>query len=273
MLSDHASSADRGFTLIEVLIGMVLSAIVLTIIGAALVSAFGSSERSALKSKAQRATSKASEQLTSDLRAARAPQREPRYVGSPDNLRAVLLETKNPDGWLVEDIVHADSTSVIFYAELFNGQDGAECVTWQMTPQRALLRTVRAHSSDCVGAPGTTLQATEVMPPSERRIASEAAQVNDPFAYDMLVQASPLDPELDARNCSLQESQPAAGVDKPGTPVDEAAQSRNQIVGIRLDLRSFVHARGARGDQQLVSHVSLPARQSLEYRYAIGCVA
>lgn len=251
---------EDGFTLVELIVGMVLGMIVLTMIIAFVIKSMGAGDRSGLRVTALRASMQASGQLTSDLRALRAPERQPKFIGNPDSARSLLLRGENPGGIIVEDIVEATSTRLVFYAELMNSSASTECVTWQVMPDGALHRTVRGFTRDCTG--GAVLQDREVMPRPERARASDAAAVPDPFAYLMFVQPQPNDPNIDPSKCTNERRFAAT-----------TALQRNQIQGVALDLRSFVANGSGHGDSRLIHAVSLSSRQGIDYRYAIGCAA
>lgn len=264
------TSGEDGFTLIELVVAMVLAGLVMALLVGAIIDMFGSSERSAMDNKAQRAASLAADTLTSDLRAMRAPQREPRFTGSPDSLRSMLLDGDNPNGYEIHDLLIASPTQVMFYAELINtpGNTTAECVTWFVRPaDLALIREVHAGTRNCAGATptrgggGAVLQQQEIMPAPERARASAAAKVPQPFRYRMQRVANPADP--DPSTCTT----PAP------TPGPLGTLQRDQVTNVLMDLRSFVAGRVASGDQQLQSSATVTARQSMEYRYAIGCVS
>lgn len=265
------TARERGFTLIELIVGMVLAAIVLALVVGAIIDMFGSSERSAMDNKAQKAAALAADTLTSDLRAMRAPQREPRYTGSPDSLRSMLLDGANPNGYEIHDLLVARSTQVMFYAELVNtaGNTTVECVTWFVRPaDRALIREVRSGSPSCGGISptrgggGAVLQQQEIMPAPEQARASAAAQVPQPFRYRLQQVRNPANP--DPSTCTTPTPTPG--------PLNAPLQ-RAQVTNVLMDLRSFVAGRVASGDQQLQSSATITARQSMEYRYAIGCAA
>ncbi|MCW2927776.1 MAG: hypothetical protein JWM86_1744 [Thermoleophilia bacterium] len=250
--------SESAFTLIELLVAMVIGAIVLAMTIGIMVSVFGSSSRVGAKAKSQRSAVAAVELLTSDLRAARAPERAPRNVGSPDGLRDVLLNDAIP-GLLAHDVLRASPTEVVFYAELFAASPREECVRWRTEASGALTRTVSAFTPRCA-APGAVLQTSDVMP--ARSAGAAASTVVRPFRYQLLVQPRPRDPNLDVSACRN-----VTNVTSPtGLQLD-------QIMSVSMDLRSFVAYRGGRGDQELNSTVSISSRQSTEYKYGIGCVA
>jgi prepilin-type N-terminal cleavage/methylation domain-containing protein len=253
------TSAEDGFTLVELLVAMVLGAIVLALIVGAIIDMFGSSERSAMKSKAERSAVAAVEMLTSDLRAARAPEREPFYTGSADNLRNLILFQRD-QGLLVHDIAVATPTRLAFYAELDNTSPRAECVVWAVQPNGSLRRTVYPFTSNCAGASGAARQDSEVMPPAAKN-ASALAKPPQPFTYRLL-----------AHPANVATVRPNACT-TPTRTTAASALERDQITSVELDLRSFVAGKVGRGDQELITAVSISSRQAQEYRYAIGCVA
>lgn len=256
-----SSSGESGFTLIELVVGMVLSLIVLGMLFAAVLDLFGSSERTGQRAKAQKAAVKASDTLTNDLRAARAPDRTPRKFGSPDNLRRYIQQQTAGTGMDLHDIVEADSMWLRFYADVDADYPGSECVTWMMDAvDRSIDRHVarlpcgtRANSPST----GAEISATEVIPPTAKNAAA-AAKPGAPFRYRVLV---PTATRYVCTTVSLPQSATLNGL------------RRDQVVAVDLDLRSFVSRAGARGDQRLVTSVSVASRQALEYRYALGCAA
>lgn len=247
---------------------MVLGAIVLAMIFGVVIDMFGSSERSAMDNKAQKSATLAAEMLTSDLRAMRAPHREPRWTGSPDNLRSMLLDGANPTNLQVHDLLVAAPSRVMFYVELIPNTpiNTTECVTWFVRADGSMQREVRAYAPGCGsgtatrGGGGDLLQGSQVMPAPERARATAAAAIPNPFRYRMLRVANPANP--DPASCTTQVQ---AG------PLD--VLRRDQVMNVEMDLRSFVAGRVARGDQQLQTSVTISSRQGMEYRYGIGCVA
>lgn len=259
---------EAGFTLIELLVAMVLSAIVLALIITSMVHIFGSSDRSTSRMKAQRAAGAAADMMTSDVRAMHAPQRDPKFTGSPDGLRALLLDGDNPSAYLVHDIVQATPTRLTFYAESVATSPREECVTWFVRADGGLQRDVFAFNSGCTGgtaargggAGAAPLQTALVMPAPERARASAAAAVGAPFSYQLLAQPTPADPD------------PAACT-RPVRANLTTLLQLDQVVGINLDLRSFIAGYSGHGDQTLNTSVAVSGRQSYEYRYGLGCVA
>jgi prepilin-type N-terminal cleavage/methylation domain-containing protein len=261
MLVTTPDTRERGFTLIEMIVALVLCGIVLALMIGAVIGVFGSSNKSSANAKSQKATVAAVEQLTTDLRSARAPERSPRYVGSPDGLRDVLLRGAGP-ALHSQDLLDARAGRLLMYAEAIASSPREECILWEVRSDGALQRTVYPFSPGCTAVTGPGLQQREVMPAPPAG-ASAAAAAPAPFSYRMLVQPDPLNPDLDPSDCTT-----------PAPRANLASRlERNQVVGVDLNLRSFVIQRDGRGDQELLSSVSMSARQGMDYRYGIGCVA
>ena len=248
---------EHAFTLIELIVAMILGLIVMALVIGVVMNMFSAGERASLDNKAQKAASLAADMLTSDVRSMRAPQREPRYTGSPDNLRAMFLDPKgNPNNYEIHDITFASPQQVTFLAEVDNTKAGVECVTWQVQPDRALHRIVRLHTANCGGGGGGVVATQVIMPAPETAKASAAAAIPNPFSYRLLaVTKPPVCKETNVTSGTLSTLQ------------------RDQVSNVMLDLRSFVAGRTATGDQQLQSSVTISSRQGMEYRYGIGCVA
>lgn len=263
---------QHGFTLVELVVAMVLGMLVLALIVGVVIDLFGSSERSAARSKAQRSSVAAAELLLSDLRAARAPHREPKFTGSSDNLRNLLLRgaTPAPSSLLVHDLVDARSNTLRFYAELIQSPTNttAECVSWEVVTSGALRRTVRPMSATCTT--GAVLQQSEVMPAPRTVGTTTAGAIPKPFSYRLLVQPAPLAAAPNPDLCTTPRVTDATAAALPGAT---NALRRDQVMGVELDLRSFITTKVGRGDQELITSASIVSRQSQEYRYAIGCVA
>lgn len=255
---------DDGFTMIEMVVGMVLAGITLVLVVGVVMGAFDAGERSGVRTKAQRAAVLASEQLNADLRAMRAPQRDAYYTGSPDRLRAILLGGSNPGVLQVHDLLEATPTRVRFFAEIVNQPppNTVECVTWEVTPSGALHRTVRAYSPSCAGT-GAALQQREVMPaaPTSGTVVA-AAKAPDPFRYTLLQQPQPNAASPNPAACTT-----------PTLATLPTVLGRDQVTSISMDLRAFVVRAGSHGDQQLRTTASIASRQNIEYRYALGCAA
>ena len=254
---------DAGFTMVELLVGLVLATIVMALLFGVVLDMFGASERSAMDGKAQRSATHAADMLTADLRAMRAPQREPRYTGSPDNLRSMLLRGINPNGYEVHDLLVARPDQVTFYAELVNtaGNSTVECVSWFVRPDGGLQRDVRRYAAGCPGGGGAVIQSELIMPPPERARATAAATVPNPFSFKLLRVANTNDPD------------PSTCTTPPPAPGPLTGVQLDQVTNVDMDLRSFVAGRMASGDQHLQSSVTITSRQGMEYRYAIGCAS
>ncbi|MCW2923066.1 MAG: hypothetical protein JWM98_470 [Thermoleophilia bacterium] len=252
--------AESGFTLIELLVAMVLGLLVLGLIVGAMVNFFSSSERSGARAKAQRSTVAAAELITSDVRSMHAPDHEPRATGSPDSFRDLLMRGRNPLGLRIHDITVATPTRFAFYAEQVNTSPGPECIQWLVAATGALQREVRAGTGACPG--GALLATTEVMPAPATAGVAAATAAPSPFTYELLAQPTPAAALINPDACTT------SVIPSPASDLQ-----RDQVIGVRLSLKSFVVNRTARGDQHLLTSAAVSGRQSQEYHYALGCVA
>ncbi len=132
------TNRESAFTLIEMLIAMVLVSGLLVIASTLLVRSFGESGRSQQERKAMQSVRDTTAKFGNDLRVARAPDRNPAYVGNGNELGSALLadqelQLKLPGGTTqtldVRDVVEATSRSFAFRADV-NPAAGVECVRY-----------------------------------------------------------------------------------------------------------------------------------------------
>lgn len=280
--AQHASERrERGFTLIEVIVACILLAIVVILLFSVLIDAFRDGERARQRSKAQRNVTLSSEKLDSDLRAMRAPARNPKDVGGLEMMReSFTLTDQNKE---IHDIVLAEPDRLIFYAELDSvGEAGTvldmECVEWFVTPvpDQALHRRVYPYSPNCQGAVAKTGAKLdeEVVPKPDAKYASDK-DFDTVFSYYVT------EPGATPNTCTERkvEEVPALGAaslptnPEPGQVVlpGLGPQLLDRIIAVEMDLRSFVSLKDARGESHFTQKVSIASRQQFEFRYAIGC--
>lgn len=261
----RTTPGEAAFTMIEVIVSLILTTVLLIMLFSAVFDTFHGSERTAQRQKAERAAFLATEMLTDDLRAARAPDRDPKSYGTVDALRGMILQGEPSPGFgvaQIHDITIATPTTLAFYADRSPNSPGPECVTWYVEPStKALIRAVDPGLPIGCGVGVGSISKQQVMVAPELKRATAKSKVPDPFSYRLQVQPNPIDPDpnlcVDGRVLS-----PLPGP-VPG--------NRDQIVGVVLELRSFVANRNAHGDQDFRTEVSIPSRQGLDYRYALGC--
>lgn len=149
---------EGAFTIIEMVIAMVLVAGLLIIVSTVLVRTFGESGRATQQRKAMQSVRNTMSQFGNDLRVARSPDRDPRYVGNGNDLGGALLSGRPlevtmpgapaPTVLDVRDVIEATSTSFAFRAEVKPNVPGAECVRYAVAgPGMPLTRTVQSYSS------------------------------------------------------------------------------------------------------------------------------
>lgn len=253
--------------MIEVIIALVLTTVLLVLIFSSVFDLFHSSERTSQRQKAERAAYLAVEMLTDDLRAARAPGRDPKHYGTVDALRGMLLQGEASPGFgttQIHDITVATPTVLSFYADRSENLPGAECVTWYVDPEtRALIRAVDPGLPVGCALGVGSISKQIIMPAPEIERATERAKIPNPFTYRVQIQPNPIMPNPDA----CVDGRIAAPLPGP------APGNMDQVVAVVLDIRSFVANRNAHGDQDFRTEVSIPGRQGLDYRYALGCAA
>ncbi len=148
---------ERAFTMIEMVIAMVLIAGLLVVVSTVLVRTFGESGRATQQRKAMQNVRNTMSQFGNDLRVARAPDRDPRYVGNGNDLGGALLSNKSlevtmpgaaaPTVLDVRDVIEATSTSFAFRAEV-HPTPGTECIRYAVTgPGMPLTRTVQSFNT------------------------------------------------------------------------------------------------------------------------------
>jgi prepilin-type N-terminal cleavage/methylation domain-containing protein len=146
---------EAGFTLIEMLIAMILLASLLVVVSMVLMKTFGESGRAQQQRKAAQDMRTTMSQFGNDLRVARSPDRDPRFVGNGNDLGGALLADQPLKVQLpgqptalqldVRDIVEATSTSFMFRADAIVG-GAVECVRYAVDPStRSLTRTVHNY--------------------------------------------------------------------------------------------------------------------------------
>jgi prepilin-type N-terminal cleavage/methylation domain-containing protein len=269
-----ASHSDaRGFTLVELIVAMVLLAIALTMVTRGLLDGFSSTSDAITEREAQHMVDKATQQLTQDLRSARANDRNVNDIRQPYLLtRAIMLGTAIYSGDCppsatcklldVADVKAATSTTFEFMADVDTSSVGAECVTYTIPPSGAtfwMRRAVTAYSSAtrtcaAAGASGAYLIRPQKVPTS--------AVGHPVFSYQLVCNRS-------AAGCSL------AGGPKC-TPTTQtsvgSAVARNWITSVTVDLTSLVERGESRSIDSLKGTASIRTRENHDYRLALGCI-
>lgn len=288
-----STSADEGgFTLIELVVACIILALVLIILFAVVLDMFRSGERTRQRNKAQRHVVLVSERLTSDIRAMRAPNRNPKDTTGIEMMREGF--TLSDQYKEIHDILLAQPDRLVFFAEVDSvGESGTsadiakedlECIEWWVAPNQSVRRTVYPYSENCSGAlakSGSKLD-EEVVPPPDAENATDD-DFRSIFSY--YVTEVPAGSELGT--CEeqkigfeqpVQQVRPFGGEVGRGETPDGSVilpgygpQQVDRIVAIELDLRSLVSVKGARGEAHFLQKLTIPSRQQYEFRYAIGC--
>jgi type II secretory pathway pseudopilin PulG len=289
---------EAAFTMIELIVGMILAAIVLGAAVVALTSMFsGASERSVDRKAAARAAD-VLERFERDMRSAESPER----LNSPvvrDEMRAIVLwgvskgtngtvsaitpgnpcttpSERSKDYCEFQDITVSNSNAVYFRADVDAGVTGHECVIWRVAADRSLWRTVRRDHRRCyTNDLGSVLSDERVLqaPPaggplgnSQGRSASFGYLIRYNPASDGPGQYNTI---VDPTNCVSQSFYPLA--------TNLVDMRRGFITNVTLDLSAWTTGGEATGTaassarQRLTTSATIASRSNDDYAYATGC--
>lgn len=261
--------AEDGFTLIELMIGAVLTVIVVGAVVMAMASALSSERSSSETRKTQAAAGEALELLGDDLRTAVASKRVDTNltaaeraalglvapVGTKEGLKQIL-ESTTSGGLQFRDVVLARPNELVFRSDVLSvAEDGAdggdtECVRWKhedVDGSLWMVRTVWKDEAACPGAAGGAgvLDRRELFP-----IHKDLAGTRFRFVIQTVT-------DVDARECV-------------STPTDGAIADAdlNRIGAIDV---AFVAAGGGSSSEAARDVFGIRSRQTADYLYAIGC--
>ncbi|MCW2956880.1 MAG: hypothetical protein JWO69_1749 [Thermoleophilia bacterium] len=290
--------SERGFTMIELLVAMVLSTVVFGVAALVASSLFvGTSHSNAGRVSSKRAST-VLERFDRDVRYAQSPD----VVDRPragDDLREMLLwgQSRDATGRIVrtspdecnasaqvalrdfcqfEDITRATATELWVRSDVRNAtvaDDGVECVRWEIR-SGALWRTVHRPrpTLDCrrIGSTsylGAVVEDEELLPAPptsttgnvERRAASLGYLVSWNPGAGARTSGSIVDPT----SCSTQQTDYATA---------PTGRQRTFIVTVTLDLAANARAsHGAAGRSRYAVSASLLGRSNDDYVRAAGC--
>lgn len=257
----------EGFTLVELIVGILLLAIALTFIARPILDGLGGSSHADSAAVVEGEISNTAAKLRRDLAAAGAPDRNPNDVRTVEQLHSDLMAapgTVTSDDPAragaridVYDVLAATPTKLQFRADV-DPAVGSECVTYDVSTGATLeiTRTVTAGTT-CGGA----VLSKDDLVPRQPRVAGVTPAGT--FAYDLICSRSARD---GCGGSISRDCQPAA---TPSTSV--AGVMRNAIVSVTLSA-SAVERRG-NSYSASSEDVSAPlrSRESSFYRRALGC--
>lgn len=296
---------ESGFTLIELVVGMILAALVLGAVMLAMTSMFKGASESSVDRKAAARASDVLERFERDVRSAESPER----LNSPvirDEMRAIALwgiskgsngtvssiTWNNPcatgserakDYCLFQDVTVSRADQLWFRADVDATNAGYECVAWIIQPNGALRRIVRSDHRRCYTndfgpalTDDTMLEAPAIgtVGNTQGRSASFGFLVR--FNRQNLPQASyngPSrynNPNLDPANCQTFTYFPLT------TNLND--MRRGFITNVTLDLSAWTTGGDATGTgakssarQRLTSSATIASRATDDFAYATGC--
>lgn len=259
---------ERGFTLMELIVGMLLLVVVMSLMVASMVKLGESNSDATANRSAQRQALDALESMRRDLRVARSPakdewdgrretlrqlvyfERDDGPANSDDRSRQVCAGMSYVD--CMRDVVVANPTNLWFRADVRGGTgwEGAECVGY-VFGSTGLTRYVSSQWRTC--GPGAAAGAV-----ADRLIRGTVT--GSPFQYT--VRAHP--------------SIPPTGIARPEdcatTQVANApGRTRNFITSVDVDLRSVFSERRQSATNGVDTSLVITGRTSGDHAYAVGC--
>lgn len=289
---------ESAFTLIELVVAMILSALVLGAVMLALTSMFtGASDRSVDRKATARAAD-VLERFERDMRSAESPER----LNAPiirDEMRAISLwgVSKGPTGGVsaitpgnpcatsserakdycvFQDITMSHANSVWFRADVDATNDGHECVSWSVNGDGSLQRTVTANHLLCYspGGRGAMLSDETVLAAPATGSLGNAQGRSASFGF--LTRYNPVSDGPGKYN-SIVDPGDCQSFTYPLT-VNLNDMRRGFITNVTLDLSAWTTGGDAGGTtqnssarQRLTTSATITSRANDDFAYATGC--
>jgi prepilin-type N-terminal cleavage/methylation domain-containing protein len=283
--------AERGFTMVELVIALVLAGVVLGVAVFGITSLLGSSSKGQVDRRNAADIADALERFERDMRAAESDRVDGTMIR--DELRASVLwgRTRTSSGsvttikgatvcdtpseqstqyCLDEDITIAQPGEVWFRADVDATNNGRECVSWRVIAGE-LWRRVTANAATCrTGAVGATLSNERVLsaPPSGAgNIAGTSASFVFLTRYNPVAFAAPINSIVDVDQCQ-------SFTYPPGTTLTN--RRRGYITNVTLDLAAWTTGGNAANADtaarsRLTTSATIMSRATDDYNYATGC--
>jgi type II secretory pathway pseudopilin PulG len=284
-------SSMAGITMMEMLVGMLLLAILIAVAFRPIVNAMSGSSKSQTLAAATEAVQNAMDLAREDIRRMAAPDRNPRKLRDEAEYRRALTtdlpvysaDPADPEVALdVADIRRAEDNRLTFLADVIapsQGQvaeNGAECVDYTVTttPKYSVVRTISAVSPDPASAIVDTdcgrdrwyqvRQDVLIKPytPIPGRTPTQA------FAYDVTCNGCDL-PTAGAG----AEIVPAGWVSSCSSFAADTVRGvpMNWIVSIQMSFGAAVTRGGEVSEYHTTTAAAIPSRSVIAYRRALGC--
>lgn len=254
ILDTPHAHAERGFTLIEIIVASVIGLTVATTVIMILQNGMANAKRATAGEQASRQTAVISEALNNDVRAARARGRD--EVDDPLELEA-LIAAGGVGSADVRDVVEAGADRLSLRTRA-RAEGDLQCVTWDRDAAGTVRRSVTPGDACPVASPARTV-VMGVVPRVSTATNPAAAPVL--FTYVLLVDddAATGDPE----RCHIVQSSGLPG-QEPLTVIGRIVE-----VGASIDLRGQEGASTRR--QASLDTTGIRSRADRDYRAALGC--
>lgn len=255
--------SERGFTLVELIVAMVLLSIALSIVAAVVVQAIQGSGGARAGALSDAAIASAAAALADDVARATTPDRRDNLLRDPADLAAALRRNEvayssNPadSGRVldIDDVLLASPTELRVRSDV-DATAGVECVTWRATVAGAfeLRRMV-----DTAGACGQGRLSSRVMLRSTRPAAANVD--TSPFRYRLV---------CNRRSCPGSGASAAAPC-RPWASENVAAANRRWVVGVDAVLGTVTEGRSVASGHGSV-RIAIRSRDTAAYRQGLGC--
>lgn len=254
---------EHGFTMIELVVGMVLLGIVAAMIIRGVTDGFGGYQDAKAQSDGMAQAAEAADRFGTDLRVARSAGRSGPII-SPSELQDAIdtngdvtdIATGQPLDW--RDITKATGSEIVFQADVIDEAGvGArpECVRWYVATSGgwSLRRQVRSYTPQCGGS-GTLLEDDAMTSPNSSTPAPGAGGSPNLFTY--------VTSNTAGTNCSS-----SALASAP------TAIQRNRVVSVRINFTSLATQRDASANAALLDEISIRSRTASDYQFGLRCGA
>ncbi len=292
---------ELGFTLIELVVGMILAVLVLGAAMLAMTSMFGGASEQSVDRTAAAKAADVLEQFQRDVTAAESPERlnEPMVR---DEMRAIVLwgvskgaggtvsaiTASNPcntpserakDYCRFQDVTVARADQIWFRADVDTTHNGHECVSWVITGG-GLTRTVSSDHLRCYlgDRGGSTLSSEQLLQAPASAAVGNFQGRSASFGFLTRYNANSDGPAkyntiVDATDCSSQMRYTGAD----DLTVNLNGMERGFITNVTLDLSAWATGGESTGTaassarQKLTSSATIASRSNDDYAYATGC--
>ena len=267
---------QNGFTMIELLVGMVLLAIVTAVAFRPVMDAFRGSSKAQTQAITEQQIQDAQEALSADLRIALAGERTPDNLpGVPELSRALsgrpgtaMSARTGYPLWDVYDVWYAgnDGTKswLVVRADV-SAQPGVECVQYMATlsPQVSLTRTVSiwnfVNNNAQASCGGAQIDTKEIISPSQTAVGVDVTSLFTLHELKNDAACTPTDIPL------------TQGVEL--NPFTAGGEELNRVIAVSIDLYSSRERGGQFSSSSRSVRISLRPREDATYRRALGCKA